>query len=192
MRTEQRRGVGDFDPRRLQLALARADMSPRALATAAGVTVTVLGQYERGERAPEHGTLQRLADSLGCTVGDLRTSTQTTLRDLRSAAGVSQQAASAAAGMTRSTYAMAEQGRTKSLSAAAIGALADLFGTTPDAVTDAHAGSVSAHATAPAPLVLEGQLLEGLAAHFGVTSDELLALARGLVEQQAPGAGGAP
>jgi transcriptional regulator with XRE-family HTH domain len=184
MRARQRRGVSNFDGRRLRRARDRKGLSPRELASRAGVTVTVLGQYERGERSPELGTLERLAGALGCSPQDLRVPARTTLRDLREAAGVSQQAAAAATGLSRSTYAMLEQGRTKFLPAQAASHLAGLFGVASGAVAAAHAEAVAAQAAAPAPLVLEGRLLDRLAERFGMAPQDFLALARELDDRE--------
>ncbi|MCM2430904.1 helix-turn-helix domain-containing protein [Streptomyces sp. RKAG337] len=182
MRAE-RRGVSNFDGRRLEEARSRRGWTPRELATEVGVTVTVLGQYEQGERTPELSTLGRLAGALGCATEDLRTAATTTLRDLRERAGAGQQEAATAAGLKRSAYAMLEQGRTKTLDPQVAGGLAAHFGIAPDAVVAAHAEAVLARAEVPAPPVLEGLLLERLAGHFAMTPGELLDLAQQLVAE---------
>ncbi|MER5356305.1 hypothetical protein ABT093_39055 [Kitasatospora sp. NPDC002551] len=56
--------------------------------------------------------------------------------------------------------------------------LAVLFGVERDVVEAAHAASVAVQASRPAPLVLEGALLEGLAGHFGMAPEDLLHLAQ--------------
>ena len=180
MHAQQRRGVSNFDGQRLHLARTEKGWSKRQLAEAAGVSVTVLDQYEQGERAPERRTLERLAGSLDRSAGDFRKPRGTTLRDLRELAGASQQAAASAAGMTRSSYAMLEQGRTKSMAPQAAQCLAALFTVDADAIVAAHAEAVAVRAGEPVALRLEGQLLDRLSEHFGMTPAELLELAHRL------------
>ncbi|WP_051708983.1 helix-turn-helix transcriptional regulator [Streptomyces sp. NRRL S-350] len=179
MRTT-RRGVSSFDGRLLAQARGRRGWTPSELASETAVTVTVLNQYEAKERLPDPGTLSRLAEALDCQVTDLCRPTVVTLRELRERSGVSQPTAAAAAGHKRSTYAMLEQGRTKTLAPQAAEGLAALFGVQRDAVEAAHAASVAGQASRPAPLVLEGALLEGLAGHFGMATEDLLHLAQRL------------
>ncbi|MGY3677276.1 helix-turn-helix transcriptional regulator [Streptomyces sp. TE33382] len=177
MRTT-RRGVSSFDGRRLALARGRRGLTPSQLASKAAVTVTVLNQYEAEERLPDPGTLLRLAKALDCQVADLCRPTVVTLRELRERSGASQPEAATAAGHKRSAYAMLEQGRTKTLAPQAAEGLAALFGVERDAVEAAHAASVAGQASRPAPLVLEGTLLDGLADHFGMAPEDLLHLAQ--------------
>ncbi|MER6117996.1 helix-turn-helix transcriptional regulator [Streptomyces sp. NPDC001743] len=177
MRTT-RRGVMSFDGQRLAQARDRRGWTPNELASKVAVTVTVLNQYEAEERLPGPGTLSRLAEALECQVADLCRPTVVTLRELRERSGASQPDAAAAAGRKRSTYAMLEQGRTKTLAPQAAEGLAVLFGVERDVVEAAHAASVAVQASRPAPLVLEGALLEGLAGHFGMAPEDLLHLAQ--------------
>lgn len=176
----QRRGVMSFDGQRLAQARGRRGWTPSELASKAAVTVTVLNQYEAEERRPDPGTLSRLAKVLDCQVADLCRPTVVTLRELRERSGAGQEDAAAAAGYMRSTYGMLEQGRTKTLAPQAAEGLAVLFGVERDVVEAAHAASVAVQASRPAPLVLEGALLEGLAGHFGMASEDLLRLAQRL------------
>ncbi|MFZ3494547.1 helix-turn-helix domain-containing protein [Streptomyces sp. 5.8] len=185
MRTEQRRGVSNFDGRRLAQARTRKGWTSSRLASEVNVTVTVLNQYELGERSPELGTLVRMAEVLGCPVGDLRSPSRATLRDLREHAGAGQAEAAVAAGLKRSTYAMLEQGRTKTLLPQVTQALAELFDQDVDTVVAAHAEAVAGQQTRPAPLALEGRLLERLAAHFAMAPGELLDLAQRLANDGA-------
>ncbi|MFJ9574696.1 helix-turn-helix domain-containing protein [Streptomyces bacillaris] len=179
MRT-RRRGVSNFDGRRLAQARVRRGWAPAQLAFEAAVTVTVLKQYETEERVPELGTLARLADALGCTVEDFRRPAAVTLKDLRQRVGASQRETADASGRKRSAYAMLEQGRTTTLAPQEAEVLAEFFGVDRDTVEGAHAASVAGKASRPAPLVLEGSLLEGLADHFSVAPEELLLLAQRL------------
>ncbi|MQS17237.1 helix-turn-helix transcriptional regulator [Streptomyces kaniharaensis] len=179
MRTT-RRGVSSFDGQRLAQARGRRGWTPSQLASQAALTVTVLNQYEAEERLPDPGTLSRLADALGCQVTDLCRPTVVTLRELRERSGASQPEAAEAAGRKRSTYAMLEQGRTKTLAPQAAEGLAALFDVERDAVEAAHAASVAGQASRPAPLALEGALLDRLADHFGMAPEDLLHLAQRL------------
>ncbi|MEU6405411.1 helix-turn-helix transcriptional regulator [Streptomyces sp. NPDC046985] len=179
MRT-QRRGVSNFDGRRLAQARVRRGWPPAQLASEAAVTVTVLNQYETEKRVPEPDTLARLANALGCTVEDLRQPAAVTLKDLRQRVGASQQETAVASGRKRSAYAMLEQGRTTTLPPQEAEVLAQFFGVDRDTVAAAHAASVAGQASRPAPLMLEGPLLEGLADHFAMTPEELLHLAQRL------------
>ncbi|MGW4894588.1 helix-turn-helix domain-containing protein [Kitasatospora sp. NPDC004240] len=188
MRAEQRRGISGFDGRRLEAARAARGLAARELAAQAGVTVTVLEQYARGERSPERGTVERLATALDCSADDLRTAATTTLRDLRERAGASQEEAAAAASLKRSAYAMLEQGRTRTLPAQVAQDLAAHFGVDQGAVVTAHAEAVARRgADAPARLVLEGRLLQRLAAHFDMSADDLLDLAQRLSADEGGG-----
>ncbi|MEU9255754.1 helix-turn-helix transcriptional regulator [Streptomyces sp. NPDC048270] len=180
MRTERRRGVSNFDGRRLAQARTRKGWTPSRLASEVNVTVTVLNQYELEERSPELGTLARLAEALGCPVEYLRRPARATLRDLRERAGAGQVGAAAATGLKRSTYAMLEQGRTKTLTPQVAHALAGLFDEDVDTVIAAHAEAVAGQLARPTPLVLEGRLLERLATHFAIAPEELLDLAQRL------------
>jgi transcriptional regulator with XRE-family HTH domain len=184
MRGETRRGVGNFDGRRLERARALRGMTTRELAGEIGVTVTVLGQYEQGERVPERNTLDRLAAALGCAVKDLCAPARVTLRDLRERVGTTQEEVSTRVGLTRSTYAMLEQGRIKSMLPHVAAALAPLFGVDRSTIESVHAEAVASRAAVPAPLVLEGPLLEDLARHFDMEPEELLDLARRLATER--------
>jgi len=186
MRAGQRRGVNDFDGQRLKAARTAKGWTVRELADKASVTVTVLDLYERGERAPELSTLERLAEALDCAQQDLRTSAGTTLRDLRERAGASQQEAAEAAGLKRSAYGMLEQGRTRTLPAQVAVSLAAFFRVDRGVVEAAHAEAV-ARLPRPTRLVLEGRLLERLAAHLGMAPEELTDLAQRLAEEGGEG-----
>jgi transcriptional regulator with XRE-family HTH domain len=60
-----------FDPQRLRsVRLARGFTADQA-AVAAGRTTSAYYKYERGEIAPTLASLCRLADVLGCEVGEL-------------------------------------------------------------------------------------------------------------------------
>ncbi|MCG7524018.1 XRE family transcriptional regulator [Streptomyces sp. OfavH-34-F] len=179
MRT-QRRGVSNFDGRRLAQARVRRGWAPAQLASEAAVTVTVLNQYEAEERVPAPGTLSRLANALGCAVEDLCRPAAVTLRDLRQRVGASQQEIADASGRKRSAYAMLEQGRTTTLTPQEADVLAGFLGVDRHTVETAHAVSVAGQASRPAPLVLEGSLLESLADHFAMAPEELLHLAQRL------------
>ncbi|MGP3690780.1 helix-turn-helix domain-containing protein [Streptomyces sp. IBSNAI002] len=185
MRAEQRRGVSNFDGRRLAQARIRKGWTPSQLASEVNVTVTVLNQYEMEERSPELGTLSRMAAVLGCPVEDLRRPSRATLRDLRERAHAGQEEVAAATGLKRSTYAMLEQGRTKTLHPQVAQTLAELFGQDVDTVVAAHAEAVAGRQTRPAPPVLQGRLLERLAAHFAMAPGELLDLAQRLADEGA-------
>ncbi|WSM44671.1 helix-turn-helix domain-containing protein (plasmid) [Streptomyces cellulosae] len=172
----QRRGVSKFDGKRLKQAMTSKALSRSALATAAGVSIRVVAEYEQGKRTPAHRTLRRLAAAHSCEPGDPRSAGATTLRDLREDAGLGQAGTAEQAGMTRSAYGMLEQGRTRTLDRQVAELLAAAFGTSAEAVLAAHAQAVAAQ-PAHNPLLLEGRLLEQLAAHFNMTPDAPRALA---------------
>jgi len=54
-----------FNPKRLALARMRRRMSAKALAELSGITADTLSRLEKGHRAPEEGTVAKLASALG-------------------------------------------------------------------------------------------------------------------------------
>ncbi|MFD0501396.1 hypothetical protein [Streptomyces rhizosphaericus] len=119
-----------------------------------------------------------LAAALSITVDELRPGHDTTMEHLRCGAGQDQAAAAAVAGLTRSGYAMLENGLTRTLKSGTAARLAAAWEVDEGQVVQAHAAGVRA-AGKPAP-VLEGIVLEGIAAHFGVSAGALLDLARSM------------
>jgi transcriptional regulator with XRE-family HTH domain len=68
LKTELNMPVGD----RLKQLRTEADMTQQALATAAGLSISVVTQIERGVNAdPRLSTLKALAKALGCTMNEL-------------------------------------------------------------------------------------------------------------------------
>lgn len=185
MRPEQRRGTTGFDGRLLESAMSARGWAPSDLARRAGVKVTAVSRYMRGERLPELATVERLAAALGCRPEELRTAASATLRDLREQAGASQEEAAAASGITRSSYGMIEQGRVKTMQDSVALGLADRFGVDRATVESAHAEAVARRSAGrPTRLVLEGAPLARFAEHLEVPVDDLLDLARRLTEEE--------
>ncbi|MEV7465229.1 MULTISPECIES: helix-turn-helix domain-containing protein [Streptomyces] len=172
----RRRGVRGFDGAALRAARTRRGMTEQQLGRAVRMPPSLVCAYEDGQRSPEWKNLTVLADALSITVEELRPGHDTTMEDLRCGAGQDQAAAAAVAGLTRSGYAMLENGLTRTLKSGTATRLAAAWEVDEDQVVQAHAAGVRA-AGEPAP-VLEGVVLEGLAAHFGVSAEALLDLAR--------------
>ncbi|MFI5986802.1 helix-turn-helix domain-containing protein [Streptomyces sp. NPDC051555] len=177
----RRRGVRGFDGAVLRAARERRSMSVDDLERATGTRASLIDAYEDGRRTPEWKTLDVFATALSSTVGELRPGHATTMEDLRCGAGQSQASAAAAAGLTRSGYAMLENGHTRTLRLEVAQQLAATWEVQEEEVLQAHAAVVQAAGT-PAP-VLEGAVLDGIAAHFGVDSEALLDLARSIQNQ---------
>lgn len=172
----RRRGVRGFDGAVLRAVRTHRCMSQEDLGRATAIATSLICAYEDGQRTPEWRTLLVLAAGLSSTVGELRPGHATTMEDLRCGAGQNQATAAATAGLTRSGYAMLENGHTRSLKSDVASKLASSWGVDADDVVRAHAAAIQAVGE-PAP-VLEGAVLDGLAAHFDVTPDALLDLAR--------------
>ncbi|MFD7900505.1 helix-turn-helix domain-containing protein [Streptomyces sp. NPDC059743] len=172
----RRRGVRGFDGAVLRAVRTRRRMSEEDLGRATAIAPSLICAYEDGRRTPEWRTLLVLAAGLSSTVDELRPGHATTMEDLRCGAGQNQAGAAATAGLTRSGYAMLENGHTRSLKSGVASRLAASWEVDTDVVVRAHTVAVQA-AGEPAP-VLEGAVLDGLAAHFGVASEALLDLAR--------------
>lgn len=177
----RRRGVRGFDGAALRAARARQGMSEEDLGRATGNATSLICAYEDGRRIPEWKTLDALATALSTTVGELRPGHATTMEDLRCGVGQNQAVAASAAGLTRSGYAMLENGHTRTLKPGVAARLASAWKVDEDQVVKAHAAGVR-DAGEPAP-VLEGTVLDGLAAHFGISPQDLLDLARILQSQ---------
>jgi len=177
----RRRGVRGFDGAVLRAMRQRRRMSEEDLGRATGTPASLIRAYEEGLRTPEWATLAALASALSSTLGELRPGQPTLMEDLRCAAGQNQAAAATAAGLGRSGYAMLENGHTRTLRHEVARNLAAAWGVSSGEVERAHAAAVKAAGeSAPA---LHGAVLVGLAAHFGVTPDALLELARGIQNQ---------
>ncbi|WP_167828664.1 helix-turn-helix transcriptional regulator [Streptomyces sp. MZ04] len=172
----RRRGVRGFDGAVLRAARMRRGMAEEDLGRATGIAASLICAYEDGRRAPEWKTLAAFATALSCAIDELRPGHATTMEDLRCGAGQNQAGAAAAAGLTRSGYAMLENGYTRTLKSDVAAKLASAWNVDKDEVAGAHAAAIQAVGE-PAP-VLEGAVLDGLAVHFGVSSEALLALAR--------------
>ncbi|MFE3559847.1 helix-turn-helix domain-containing protein [Streptomyces sp. NPDC059193] len=177
----RRRGVRGFDGAVLRAARERRSMSVEELELATGTRASLIDSYEEGRRTPKWKTLDALATALSTTVGELRPGHATTMEDLRCGAGESQAAAAAAAGLTRSGYAMLENGHTRTLRLEVAQKLAATWEVQEEEVLKAHAAVVQAPGTPPP--VLEGAVLGGIAAHFGVDPKTLLDLARTIQNQ---------
>lgn len=55
----------------LKVAMAKADMTPRQLADASGVSYDGIVSYVRGDTSPLLETACKLAEALGCSPNDL-------------------------------------------------------------------------------------------------------------------------
>ncbi|MFD7919517.1 helix-turn-helix domain-containing protein [Streptomyces sp. NPDC059740] len=172
----RRRGVRGFDGAALRAARTSRGMTEEQLGRAVTMPPSLVCAYEDGRRIPEWRTLTVLATALSITVDELRPGHATTMEDLRCGAGQDQAAAAAVAGLTRSGYAMLENGLTRSLKSGIAAKLASAWEVDEGQVVQAHAAGVRA-AGESAP-VLDGIVLEGIAAHFGVSAQALLDLAR--------------
>ncbi|MBM7173982.1 helix-turn-helix domain-containing protein, partial [Streptomyces sp. G44] len=170
----RRRGVRGFDGAALRAARTRRGMTKEQLGRAGTMPPPLACAYEDGRRIPERKTLTVLPAALSITVDVLRPGHDTTMEDLRCSAGQDQAAAAAVAGLTRSGYAMLENGHTRTLKSGTAARLAAAWEVGEGQVAQAHAAGVRA-ACEPAP-VLEGMVLEGIAAHFGVSAEALLDL----------------
>ncbi|MCX4792026.1 helix-turn-helix domain-containing protein [Streptomyces sp. NBC_01221] len=179
--TARRRGVRGFDGSALRATRELRHMTAEELGRSVGIQASLISAYEEGRRIPEWRTLAALATALTTHVDQLRPGHATTMEDLRCAAGQGQDAAGLTAGLGRSGYAMLENGHTRTLKPDVAEKLARAWGVEVNEVCQAHAAAVQA-AGAPAP-VLEGAVLAGLAAHFGITPVALLGIARGLQDQ---------
>ncbi|MFF4534022.1 multiprotein-bridging factor 1 family protein [Streptomyces sp. NPDC001407] len=181
----RRRGARGFDGTVLRHTRELRRMSQEDLGRATGVSPSLVCAYEEGRRTPEWATLAAFATALSSTIGELRPGQPTTMEDLRCGAGQNQAAAAEAAGLGRSGYAMVEGGRTRSLKPDVARRLAAAWGVGVDEVVQAHAAAVELAGQA-AP-VLQGAVLEGLAGHFGVTTEALLELAHRIQDQKERG-----
>jgi transcriptional regulator with XRE-family HTH domain len=139
-----RQGASDFDPARLRAAREAAQLTRGALAKAANVHPSSVGEWEAGRQVPRVETLAALARALHIQPGDLLQPAEggaLTLDRLRAAAGKSQQQIADAAGMVRNTYSAVERGETAALSYAEHRALARAYGITDEELRAAHNAS---------------------------------------------------
>ena len=146
--TGGRQGASGFDPQRLRAAREAADLTRAALAEAAGVHVSSIGEWEAGRQVPRVGTVAALARALRIEPVALLQPVEGdafTLHRLRAAAGLSQQQTAEAAGMLRNTYSAVERGETAALSYTDTRALARVLRVTDDRLRAAHTASRAAH-----------------------------------------------
>jgi transcriptional regulator with XRE-family HTH domain len=142
-----RQGATGFDPARLRAAREEARLSRGALASAAGVHVGSVTEWEAGRQVPRVETVAALAQALRIEPTDLLEPLDgaLTLERLRAAVGKSQQQIADEAGMLRNTYSAVERGETAALSYADTKALAQAFGVTDDQLRAAQTASRSGY-----------------------------------------------
>lgn len=143
-----RQGAPGFDPGRLRSAREAAQLTQGALASAAGVHVNEIVEWEAGRRVPQVQTVAVLARALQLdpvALLDVDRDRELTLQQLRVAAGLSQQQAAANAGLLRTTYSLLERGETQTLSPADAAGIAAALGVAEDAVRAGHAASLAKH-----------------------------------------------
>jgi transcriptional regulator with XRE-family HTH domain len=143
-----RQGATGFDPQRLRAAREAANLTRGALAEAAGVHVSSIGEWEAGRQVPRVETVAALARALRIEPSALLEPIEgdaLTLERLRATAGLSQQQTADAAGLLRNTYSAVERGETAALSYADTQALARVLSVTADQLRAAHTASRAAY-----------------------------------------------
>jgi transcriptional regulator with XRE-family HTH domain len=141
------KGAPAFDGGRLRAARKAAGLTLAQVSDRVGVHVTVVANWERGERVPQVNRVGALARVLGVRPGDLTGAAEGdlgSLQQLRVDAGLLQGQVAAQAGLTRTKYAALERGETASISDRDCTALAAAFGVDPAEVRAAQAVSRAA------------------------------------------------
>lgn len=143
-----RQGASGFDPQRLRAAREAAKLTRGALAKAAGVHASSVGEWESGRQVPRVETVAALARALNIEPVALLEPIDgdtPTLERLRAAAGMSQQQTAEAAGMLRNTYSAVERGETARLSYNDTVSLARVLHVTDEQLGAAQAASRNAY-----------------------------------------------
>lgn len=142
------KGAPGFDGQRLRAARKAAGLTLAQVSDQVGVHITVVANWERGERTPQVNRLGALARVLGVRPADLVEMAEEdpgSLRALRIDAGLLQGQLAARAGLTRTGYAALERGEIASISEANCAALAEALGVDAVEVRTAQAVSRAAY-----------------------------------------------